>query len=265
MIIEYDGTPYRGWQVQKNARTVQGVLLEAAGDVFGASVDIQGAGRTDAGVHALAQIAHLEVHRRIPSRVILEELNDRLPSSINVRHVEEAPSSFHARHDAQARSYLYVISSCRTAFGKRYVWWIREPLDMGKMQAACNCFTGFHNFASFADRRRDTEASTMVQVEEVSLDTWDSVTMIRMKASHFLWRMARRIIGVIVEVGRGRLPLAAVPDMLDEFSDLPARLTAPASGLFLEGIYYGAHIALPPIRSVFPFSFHASCRRLSRA
>jgi tRNA pseudouridine38-40 synthase len=132
------------------------------------------------------------------------------------------------------------------------------------MKAACDYFRGFHNFSSFADRRRDAEASTMVQVEEVSLDQWEVITIIRIKASHFLWRMARRMVGVIVEVGRGRLPLAAVPDMLAGISDLPARLTAPASGLFLEGIYYSGHMALPPASPVFPFSFRAGCSWLSR-
>ncbi|MGD0274640.1 MAG: tRNA pseudouridine(38-40) synthase TruA [Syntrophales bacterium] len=262
VIIEYDGTPYRGWQVQKNARTVQGVMLEAADDLFGAPVDIQGAGRTDAGVHALAQVAHMEVPRRMPPRVILEQLNERLPSSINILHAEEVPVSFHARHDAEGRSYIYVISRYRTAFGKRYVWWIRENLDLAKMQAACTCFRGFHNFSSFADRRRDPNGSAMVQLDHISMMEEDGLIIFRIAASHFLWRMVRRIIGVVVKIGQGRLSPTVLPQLLDETSDLPARLTAPASGLFLEGVIYNGRIAEPSISPAFPFPLRTGCVKL---
>lgn len=264
MIIEYDGTPYRGWQMQKNARTVQGVMLEAASEIFGASVDIQGAGRTDAGVHALAQVAHMGVPRRMPARAILEQLNERLPSSINILYAEEVPVSFHARHDAEGRVYIYVISRYRTAFGKRYVWWIREPLDLVKMRAASTCFKGFHNFSSFADKRRDPDGSSMVQVNQISITERDDLIIFRIAASHFLWRMARRIVGVIAEIGRGRLSPAALPHLLSGISDLdlPARLTAPASGLFLEGVIYNGRLAAPSINPTFPFPLRTGGAKL---
>ena len=157
LTIEYDGTGYSGWQTQKNARSVQGTLIRAAEQLFGGAVDVQGAGRTDAGVHALAQAAHLEAAETLAPRKILEGLNDRLPSNINVLSVEKAPARFHARHHALARTYLYLISTCRTAFGKRYVWWVRDALNVERMQTACRLFEGFHDFASFADRRLDRE------------------------------------------------------------------------------------------------------------
>ena len=131
LTLEYDGTKYSGWQEQSNARTVQGQLRKAAEDSLGVEVDIQGSGRTDAGVHAIAQVAHLRTRTKRsfpPPREILRALNDRLPSDICILDVVETTGDFHARHDASARTYLYQISTRRTAFMKKYVWWVREPL-----------------------------------------------------------------------------------------------------------------------------------------
>ena len=238
LTIEYDGTGYSGWQTQKNARSVQGTLIRAAEQLFGGAVEVQGAGRTDAGVHALAQVAHLEAAETLAPRKILEGLNDRLPSNINVLSVEKAPARFHARHHALARTYLYLISTCRTAFGKRYVWWVRDALNVERMQTACRLFEGFHDFASFADRRLDREASTRVKIDRMEVVPAGSLIVLRVTGSHFLWKMVRRIAGVLVEVGRGGLSPADVEGMLRKFSDIPAKLTAPPSGLFLAQVLY---------------------------
>ena len=238
ITLEYDGTGYRGWQSQKNARSVQETLIQAAMTVTGGAVDIQGAGRTDAGVHALAQVAHLETRKKMEPRSIMEGTNDILPAGINIIRVERASSQFHARHHAKARSYVYLISKRRTAFGKRYVWWIRDRLDCGAMAEVGQVFQGFHDFASFADKRGGRETSTLVQIDLVELLETDSLIIFRIVASHFLWKMVRRIVGVIVEVGRGTLSQQEVVGMFDHPSDLPARLTAPPSGLFLEQVLY---------------------------
>ena len=153
LTLEYDGSGYRGWQIQENARSVQGTLLTAATELFGAEVDIQGAGRTDAGVHALGQVAHLTVKKALPPPRIKAGLNDLLPAGLNILRVEQVPGAWHARHDAVSRSYIYIVSRTRTAFGKRYVWWVKDPLDAEKMKEACRLFAGFHDFASFVDRR----------------------------------------------------------------------------------------------------------------
>jgi len=238
LVLEYDGTGYSGWQMQKNARSIQETLIRAAEKILGTRVDIQGAGRTDAGVHALGQVAHLETARKMPPRKLLENLNDALPSSINILQVEEAGPLFHARHSAQLRSYLYVLSGHRTAFGKRYVWWIRDHLDLKKMQAASQLFTGFQNFASFADKRIDRQTSTQVKIHALELQAVGDLVFFRVTGSHFLWKMVRRMVGVLVEVGRGNLSLQDVRQMLQSPSDEPARLTASPSGLFLEQIFY---------------------------
>jgi len=238
ITLEYDGTGYRGWQAQKNARSVQETLIKAAAQLTGAGVDIQGAGRTDAGVHALAQVAHLETKKKMEPRKIMEGLNDLLPADINIIRVERASPRFHARHHAQSRSYVYLISKHRTAFGKRYVWWIRDRLDCGAMAEAGQLFSGFHDFASFADKRSGKGTSTLVQIDLVELLETNGLIVFRIAGSHFLWKMVRRIVGVLVEVGRGTLSSQDVEGMLHNPSDIPALVTAAPSGLFLEQVRY---------------------------
>jgi tRNA pseudouridine38-40 synthase len=253
LTLEYDGTGFSGWQSQTNARSIQGTLIDAARELFGGEVDLQGAGRTDAGVHALAQVAHLETPRPLAQQRIIHGLNDLLPAPINVLKVEEAPKGFHARHSARQRSYLYLISRARTAFGKRYVWWVKDDLDIERMQAAAEIFRGFHDFASFADRRIDKHVSTEVQIDRTELVTWGDLIAFRITGSHFLWKMVRRLVGIMVEAGRGSLSPVEIRRMLSEASALPAQFTAPPSGLFLAQVLYEgdrlAPLTLPP----FPF------------
>jgi tRNA pseudouridine38-40 synthase len=238
LTLEYEGTRYRGWQAQKNTdRTVQGVLLRAARELLGPDSTVGGAGRTDAGVHALAQVAHLRSQRTLAPAEILRGLNDALPNDVNVLSVEPAPPGFHARHDAVGRTYLYRISRRRTAFEKRYVWWVRDRLDPAAMSAAARLFRGRHDFASFSENAEGQE-STIVVVESSEVIDRTNEIHFRVEASHFLWKMVRRVVGTLVEVGRGKLDEAAVARLLRERSSQPAAWTAPPSGLFLEKVRY---------------------------
>ena len=238
LTLEYDGTGYRGWQGQKNARTVQDTLKEASQRFLGYEPDIQGAGRTDAGVHALGQVAHLTAKRKIPPDQLVHGINDLLPAGINILRAETVHLDFHARHDAKQRVYLYVISRARTAFAKRYVWWVKDRLHAGKMAAACDRFAGFHDFASFADKRMDSNTSTKVQIDDIIVEEIGEFVVLTVSGSHFLWKMVRRMAGILVEVGRGNLTERDIQSMLDGYSDLPARYTAPPSGLFLARVLY---------------------------
>jgi tRNA pseudouridine38-40 synthase len=253
LTLEYDGTGFSGWQSQTNARSIQGTLFDAARDLFGGELDLQGAGRTDAGVHALAQVAHLETSRPLILKRIIHGLNDLLPASINILKVEEAPGGFHARHSAQQRSYLYLISRVRTAFGKRYVWWVKDDLDLARMRAAAEIFRGFHDFASFADRRIDKHLSTEVQIDRTELATWGDLIVFRIAGSHFLWKMVRRLVGIMVEAGRGNLSPSDVVRILSEASAIPAQCTAPPSGLFLAQVLYVGDRLTPLTIPPFPF------------
>jgi tRNA pseudouridine38-40 synthase len=247
IILEYDGTNYSGWQTQKNAKSVQGTLIAAAQKFLGGPVQLQGAGRTDAGVHALAQTAHLESSKKINTETLRIGINGNLPASINILQVENAPPLFHARHHAVSRSYLYLIAKRRTAFGKRYVWWIKDNLNINKMQQALNLFQGFHDFASFADKRMDKDVSTRVNIEAVQLKEFDGLIVLRIVGSHFLWKMVRRIVGITIEAGRDNFTKRDVEKMLNSYSETPARFTAPPSGLFLEKVLYEGD-SLPPIK-----------------
>jgi tRNA pseudouridine38-40 synthase len=245
LTIEYNGTRYSGWQTQKNARTVQGELNRAVRAVTGRDrFETYGSGRTDAGVHALAQVAHLDIATNLPPDTLRARLNDELPADINVLLVEKASHRFHARQQATARSYVYQIARRRTAFAKPYVWWVREPLDTAAMRATAAHLAGFHDFASFTDDEAE-EKSTTVAIATVDVREEGDLVIVRIVGSHFLWKMVRRLVGVLVAVGRGELTVDDVLRFLAGPSEVPARLTAPASGLFLESVAYDGE---PPVR-----------------
>jgi len=238
LTIEYDGTRYRGWQSQKNTdKTVQAVLLHAAREVLGEDASLGGAGRTDAGVHALAQVAHLKARRAMPAADLAWKLNDVLPFDVNVVAAEPAAPRFHARHDAKSRTYLYRISRRRTAFDKRLVWWVRDRLDASAMRQAARLLEGRHDFASFCENPEGRE-STIVVVEKSEVLDGPHEIHFRITASHFLWKMVRRLAGTLAEVGRGNLDAAGVERLLRTKSAEPAKWTAPPSGLFLESVRY---------------------------
>ena len=246
LLIEYAGTRYSGWQIQKNARTVQGEIDRAIRDVFRPrEFELYGSGRTDAGVHALAQVAHLELYTAVAPEQLRRKLNDELPADINVIAVDKVPHRFHARHNAVSRSYLYQISRRRSAFGKPYVWWVKEPLNLHAMREAAGLFVGLKDFQGFTDDE-PTEKSTVVLVDGLEVVESGSLLLIRIQGSHFLWKMVRRIVGVLAAVGRGELkPRDAVSETVDV-----AALTAPAAGLFLEGVYYPGDSGPGPITPV---------------
>jgi tRNA pseudouridine38-40 synthase len=238
LYIEFDGTRYSGWQMQKNAKSVQGKLLEAAEKIFkGERADVQGSGRTDSGVHAICQIAHLDVNTMLAPEIIRMKLNDELPADINVLEVEKTHPKFHARHDAKTRSYIYQISTRRSAFGKPFVWWIKDKLDFDKMNKAAKLFTGMHDFVSFADKD-DLDKSTKVFIDGVYLKREGDLILIRVVGSHFLWKQVRRMVGVLVEIGRGNMNEGKIKQFLESESNEPAKFTAPPSGLFLEQVVY---------------------------
>jgi tRNA pseudouridine38-40 synthase len=251
MSIEYVGTRYRGWQIQKNARTIQGELHEAVRKVSDRTdFETYGSGRTDAGVHALDQVAHLDLETRLAPEALRRALNDELPADINVRSAAKVPRQFHARHNAVARSYLYQISRRRTAFAKPFVWWIKDSLDARRMQEAAALLEGMHDFRSFAEDD-PSKTSTRVLVNRVEVAEDGDLILIRLRASHFLWKMVRRVVGVLAEVGRGSLRREDVERFLREASDEPAPTTAPPSGLFLERVFYEGDSQDWPLQAAF--------------
>lgn len=273
LTIEYAGTRYSGWQIQKNARTVQGEIDRAVRAVTGRrDFELYGSGRTDAGVHALAQVAHLDVSTNLPPETLLRRINEELPADINILDATIVPHRFHARHGAVARRYLYQIARRRTAFAKPFVWWVREPLDLERMRAAAGAFVGLKDFQSFAafDDDSDTgrpgtdlsgeatgaasarRSRTLVLLDRLEIVDAGDLVLVGIEGSHFLWKMVRRIVGVLVEIGRGGLDPATATTFLSVSSTAPARLTAPASGLFLESVRYKGEARDLPWRAATP-------------
>jgi tRNA pseudouridine38-40 synthase len=265
LTIEYEGTRYHGWQVQQNARSIAGELLRALADAGHDVLELGGSGRTDAGVHALAQVAHLRLRGLRLDAAAAEELrrtvNDRLPPDIHVLAAVPASPRFHARHDALSRSYLYQIALRRTAFAKRLVWWVKRPLDLDAVRAAAALLAGRHDFRHFCERPAE-QSSTLVEVERLQVERHEALLLVRMVASHFLWKMVRRVVGTLVRVGAGELEPAAVARLLaEERAEVQtAEWTAPPSGLFLERVLYRGDPPLPPPSPVTPLSSDASSR-----
>ena len=244
LTLEYEGTRYSGWQAQGNTpKTIQGRLLRAAGEVMG-DVDIGGAGRTDAGVHAAGQVAHVRTKKAVDPLVMMRKLNDLLPHDISIVAAARASERFHARHDAVSRVYLYQIATRRTAFAKSFVWWIKDRLDFEAMRAAGPSIAGRHDFSAFTDRRLKQDESRIVVVDSCQLERVDELILVRIMASHFLWKMVRKLVAFLVEIGRGTTTPNNLESLLRSDAE-PFLPTAPPSGLFLEAITYGEPFQRP--------------------
>ena len=224
--------------------------------------ELGGAGRTDAGVHALGQVAHLRLTGRVDPERLRREVNDRLPPDVHVLELAPAHPRFHARHDAVSRSYLYQLSRRRTAFAKRFVWWVRDPLDLGAIRRTAAILPGRHDFRRFCEAPA-AQTSTLVEVAAVEVAEAGELVLLRFVASHFLWKMVRRLVGTLVRVGTGQLGEDAFAALLagggagrgeggGGETDDPARWTAPPSGLFLERVVYPGDPPLGPLTSVTP-------------
>jgi tRNA pseudouridine38-40 synthase len=229
--IQYLGTRYGGWQLQANAVTVQGVLEEALAKIFNQPVRVHGAGRTDAGVHALAQRAHCDALFEIPTRGLILGLNQLLPTDIRVTEVAIVDEQFHARFSATSKTYEYRIWNAEVAdvFAAATHAHVAKPLDAEAMHDAAQQLVGAHDFKAFTVA--DPEVSTTTRtIESISVVREGSVVRLTVAADGFLRYMVRRIVGSLIEVGRGRLAPAAL------FAE--ARWTAPAKGLVLREIRY---------------------------
>ncbi len=256
LTVEYQGTKYSGWQEQRNARTVAGELRAAASRVGGKVLDLGGAGRTDAGVHAIGQVAHLRLAAAVDPERFRRAVNDLLPADIHVAAAAPAGDRFHARHDARLRSYVYQLARRRVTFARRAVHWVKRPLDAARMAEAGALFVGRHDYAAFCERPGEQE-STIVVVESCDVVPDGGLVLVRVAASHFLWKMVRRMVGALVRVGAGEWRAEHVAALLaggtiDPALGTVAESTAPPSGLFLERVVYPGEPALGPVVAPVP-------------
>lgn len=256
--LEYEGTRFHGWQEQRGVRTVAGALRET---LTGQGLPIQeltGAGRTDRGVHALQQTAHLRTSRPLAELDALRRaLNDELPADLHLLALREVPATFHARHSARARSYLYQIALRRSSFARRHSWWVKSPLDLAAMQGAAVLLPGRHDFELFAEIDQRRPASTLVHLEAAELVELDGALVVRLVASHFLWKMVRRIVGGLVQLGQGQISEAQWRSLIAARATATLRAevagwTAPSAGLFLERVLYDEGEQLGPVAAPIP-------------
>lgn len=255
--IEYDGSRFQGWQRQGRSQTAAGVrtvadTLERVLRESGLTVlTLGGSGRTDAGVHALGQVAHL--HLGGGAKVGLQDLqmlfDKGLPADVAVRGIQPCSPAFHARHDAAARTYLYQLCLRRTALAKPFVWWAKGRLDEARLAACWNTFQGFHRFAAFADLE---DEDPRCEVQRCECLKEGSLLLLRVTSSHFLRRQVRRMVGAAVACAQGRAREADLRRDLEaptpEANARWAALAAPASGLFLEHVSYPGFPGPPPLR-----------------
>jgi tRNA pseudouridine38-40 synthase len=247
IVLAYDGSEFSGWQVQPDAATIQGTLASAIGRVTGEKVLPQGSGRTDAGVHALAQVATFATESSIPARNLVKALNDVLPPSIRILEATEAPPDFHARKSACAKIYRYRIyrGPICPPFLARYVWHYPYPLDQDAMRQAAGFVIGEHDFTSFAavDSERGREDETISNVRRIFASTWeraneDEELVYSVRGSGFLHHMVRNLVGTFVLVGKSTLRPQDITEILAARNRSAAGATAPASGLYLVSVEY---------------------------
>ncbi|MGA8764790.1 MAG: tRNA pseudouridine(38-40) synthase TruA [Candidatus Sulfotelmatobacter sp.] len=243
LILAYDGSEFSGWQVQPDTTTVQGTLASAIGRITGEKVLPQGSGRTDAGVHALAQVVTFVTASSVPAENFVKALNDILPASVRVLEASEAAADFHARHSARAKTYRYRIyrEAICPPFLARYVWHYPYPLDEEAMLRAAAVVEGEHDFTSFAavDAERGHEDAIVSNVRRVFSSAWErsgGELVYTVRGSGFLHHMVRNLVGTFILVGKKTLSAEDVTRILEARNRSAAGATAPASGLYLVNV-----------------------------
>ncbi len=245
--VEYDGTDFAGFQWQHGTRTVQGVLEEAIALRTGQTVRLTGAGRTDAGVHALGQVISFQAETRIPRERLALALNSALPPDVSVRCVEEVGAEFNARFSASSRLYAYLILNRRmpSALWRRYSAFCPHPLDIEAMQAGTGLLLGEQDFAAFTNEREPGQ-TTWREVTRCQVGRYRHLVLVRIEANAFLRGMVRTIVGTLIEVGTGKRAPEELKALLDSRDRALAGPSAPPQGLCLLKVRYGTRKQYPP-------------------
>ena len=239
LIVAYDGTNYHGWQIQKNAITVEEILQQALCDLLQEPIELVGASRTDAGVHARGNVAVFDTHTRIPAEKIAIAVNQRLPEDIRVMQSEEVAEQFHPRYAESEKTYEYHISNVPIQLPTRrlYSYFVYLPLDVEKMQEAAKLFVGEHDFAGFCSAKSQAQ-TTIRTIYDCQVEKEGDEICIRGRGNGFLYNMVRIIAGTLVEVGLGRRKLSTVSQAIEKADRSLAGPTAPPEGLTLIKIEY---------------------------
>jgi tRNA pseudouridine38-40 synthase len=236
LVLEYDGTAYCGWQTQANGPTVQETLENSIEAVVGSPIKLHGSGRTDAGVHALGQVASFETDSRIPCGQLCQAINAHLPEDISVLHAEDEDPGFHARYSARSKIYRYVILNrpSRTALERHRCFFVRDQIDVGRMREAAPLLVGRHDFSAFC---AETPENATREVLRLDVTRLEEIIGIEVEANGFLYNMVRRITGALLEVGRGKLSVDDIRQLIDTGEGVGGP-TLPAHALYLVDVRY---------------------------
>ncbi len=242
LIIAYDGTPFGGWQVQSNTSSIQTHIQTALCTALRAKIDVTGAGRTDSGVHALEQCAHFSVAKVLDLHKLTRSLNGILPIEIRIKAIEKARSDFHARYSAKSKIYRYHLHIKKTIdpFRRLYSYHLPYPIDLELLKKAKNHFIGEHDFTSFSNEaHRGCASKNAIRIlKRIDLIQQEDEIILEFEANGFLYKMARNIVGTLLDVARGKLPIDSIPEIFAAKDRRKAAATAPAHGLFLVKVIY---------------------------
>ena len=240
LIIEYDGTNYHGWQIQKNANTVQATIEKALSKLLGTYIGIVGCSRTDVGVHAYGQVAHFSTDSSIPGDKFSYAINNLLPDDIVIRQSEEVSEDFHSRYSAKGKKYRYLVynEAHSSAIMRNRACHVRPELNFSEMKRAAQYFLGRHDFAAFQATGGQVR-STIREIYGIDvIKREDNLIDIEVSGNGFLYNMVRIIAGTLIYVGMGKIKTSDIPNIIDSLDRTKAGKTAPSEGLYLMEIYY---------------------------
>ena len=240
--LAYDGTRYHGWQIQPNGDSVQETLMQALATFLRCPVEVVGAGRTDAGVHARKMVAHFDYDGCLDGVAVTDKLNRLLPPDIAVRAVWEVPTDAHARFDATYRTYQYHVTTCKAPFARHYAWRLFRPLDFERMNRAAAVLSDYTDFTSFSKLHTDVKTNNCRILQAHWDQVSDSEWVFTIQADRFLRNMVRAVVGTLVEVGRGKLSVEGFRQVIEAKDRCRAGTSVPGHALFLVDVGYGERI-----------------------
>lgn len=240
LLIQYDGSRYDGWQRQGNTgQTIQGKIEEILKRLLETEIEIDGAGRTDAGVHALGQVANFHINRKLDTEKLLKDLNTYLPEDIGILEVTEVPERFHSRLNATGKIYRYRVATGqgKNVFERKQIYPLNEMLDMNMMQKAAELLIGEKDFRGFSTGKK-TKKSTVRNLKEIRIQERADEVILEFEGDGFLYNMVRILTGTLLEIGMGKREISSIPEILKRQDRALAGFTAPARGLTLVEVFY---------------------------
>ncbi|WP_405370326.1 tRNA pseudouridine(38-40) synthase TruA [Phocaeicola sp.] len=244
IYLSYDGTNYHGWQIQPNGISVQEVLMKALSTFLRKPIEVVGAGRTDAGVHARLMVAHFDFDAELDCATVVDKLNRLLPPDVAVHRVRRVKSDAHARFDATYRTYKYYITTCKDPFSRAFSWRIFQTLDFEKMNEAAQTLFDYIDFTSFSKLHTDVKTNNCKMMyarwEQIGEHNW----VFTIQADRFLRNMVRAVVGTLVEVGKGKLTVEGFRKVIEEKNRCSAGTSVPGNALFLVDVGYPEELFL---------------------